>query len=222
MTLLGADLPSPMFTLLNSHRIPCVLMWAPQSDQGACVGFDEQADAVLVIDHLADQEPRQIGFIGGRTVNNERARRCFHGLLEAVAMRSLTLHADALMETDYGLREGFEAMQQILLCMLPVTAMVCGNDYLAAGALSALDRVGVSVPGRVSIVSFLRTLLSPAANDDSGADPYHGSSGRALPDPLSCRLVPESPALLPVELIIRDSTGPATVLAPKRSRKKAL
>jgi DNA-binding LacI/PurR family transcriptional regulator len=34
--------------------------------------------------------------------------------------------------------------------------------------------------------------------------------------------MPEPPALLPIELIVRSSTGPVPGLVPKTSRKKAL
>ena len=224
VALLGADQPSSVFSQLNSHRIPFVMMWAKQSNQGACVGFDEGAAAALVIDNLADQGHRQIGFIGGRTLDNERARLRFRGLLEAVARRGLTLQADALMETNYGFHEGFEAMQQILLRRSPVTAVVCGNDYLAAGALSALDRAGIAVPARVSVASF---------NDNDFAPYLHPPlttvqlpiramgevAARYLIERLAGQM-PELPALLPVELIVRDSTGPVPTLVSKKSRRK--
>lgn len=226
VALLGADQPSSVFAQMNSHRIPFVIMWAKQSDQGACVGFDEGAAAALVIDNLADQGHHQIGFIGGRTLDNERARLRFRGLLEAVARRGLTLQADALVETNYGFPEGFDAMQQILLRRSPVTAVVCGNDYLAAGALSALGRAGIAVPARMSVASF---------NDNDFAPYLHPPlttvrlpiramgevAARYLIERLTGQM-PELPALLPVELIVRESTGPVLAQVPKSSRRKAL
>ena len=211
VALLGAEQPAQVYAMLGAHRIPFVLMWAHESEQGVCVGFDEHAAAALVIEHLADQGHQVIGYIGGQTLDNERARRRFGGLLEAIARRGLTLHADALMETEYGFREGFVAMQEMLLRKVPVTAVVFGNDYLAAGALSALDTAGISVPEQISIASF---------NDNDFAPYLHPPLTtvripiRAMGE-LSARYliahlngqVPEPPSLQPVELIVRDSTG---------------
>src|SRR3546814_12185956 len=45
-------------------------------------------------------------------------------------------------------------MTDIINRTAPITAVVCGNDYLAAGALSALDRAGIRVPQDLSIASF--------------------------------------------------------------------
>ncbi len=211
VALLGADQPAAVFDLLRAHRLPYVLMWAQDSEQGPCIGFDEQAAAALVVDHLADLGHRQIGFIGGRTVDNERARRRFRGVLQAVARRGLTLHPDALLETDYGFREGFEAMQGLLQRRLPVTAVVCGNDYLAAGALSALAAARVAVPRRMSVASF---------NDNDFAPYLHpplttvrvpiramgAESARHLIAQLAGER-PVAPPLLPVELVVRGSTA---------------
>ncbi len=211
VALLGADQPSEVFAMLGSHRTPFVLMWAGGSQHGRCVGFDEPHAASLVIDHLADLGHRQIGFIGGHTEDNERARARFSGLTRAIAKRGLALREEALIETAYGFREGFEAMSKIVETGSPITAVVCGNDYLAAGALSALDRLGVQVPGALSVISFndndfapylhppLTTIHLPIREIGAQAGAYLLSQLQDTPAP------PEAP--LAVELMVRASTG---------------
>lgn len=223
VALLGAAQTPQDFSLLAAHRVPFVMMWATQSAEGHCVGFDEHAAAALVVDHLADLGHREIGFIGGRTDDNERAHRRLRGLLEAVARRGLTLRADALLETEYGFREGFDAMGELLRRASPISAVICGNDYLAAGALSALDRAGIGVPERMSLASFndndfaaflhppLTTVRVPIREIGEQAGRY-----------LLARLrgeAPGAPAPLPVELVVRSSTGPAPGAASRRARR---
>ncbi len=221
LALLGAEQPPQVFALLAAHRIPFVLLWAEGSVQGTCVGFSEQAAAALVVDHLADLGHRRIGFIGGRTADNERARRRFRGLLEAVARRGLTLVPGATIETDYGFREGFDATQALLAGGAPITALVCGNDYLAGGVLAALDQAGIVVPASMSVASF---------NDNDFAAYLHPplttvhvpirEIGEVAARHLIDRLRGASPAApdpLPVTLRVRDSTGPAPrARAPSR------
>lgn len=213
VALLGAEQPASVFALLQSHRMPYVLMWAQESEQGPCIGFDERMAAALVVDHLADLGHRQIGFIGGRTADNERARRRYRGVLEAVARRGLTLPAEALVETDYGFREGFEAMKGLLLHGAPVTAVVCGNDYLACGALSALAAAGIAVPARMSVASFndndFAAYLNPPLTTVRVPIRAMGeAAARHLIEQLAGRM-PTTPPLLPVQLIVRGSTGAA-------------
>ncbi len=214
VALLSSEHPREVFGMLSNSRIPFVMMWAQESREGTCIGFDEPAAAGLLIDHLADLGHQRIGFIGGRTTDNERARRRFQGLLRAVARRGLELLEEATFETDYGFREGFEAMSELISRKLPVSAVVCGNDYLAAGALSSLDRAGVQVPGSLSVASF---------NDNDFAPFLHPplttvrlpiqEIGRRSGEYLIARLRDESPASsgpLPVELVRRASTGTGT------------
>jgi LacI family transcriptional regulator len=161
VALLGAEQPREIFTMLAAHHTPFVMMWARVSEEGHCVGFDEYAAAAMVVDHLADLGHRQIGFIGGHTENNERARARFGGLTRAIANRGIALADQALIETEYGFKPGYDAMNQILERDTGVTAVVCGNDYLAAGALSALDASSIDVPGRLSIISFNDNDFAP-------------------------------------------------------------
>lgn len=211
VALLGAEQPPAVFTALAAHQRPFVLMWAQESQDGVCVGFDEHAAAALVVDHLAGLGHRSVGFIGGRTQDNERARRRLRGVTLAIAQRGMQLLPDALVETEYGFREGFDAMSGILARRCTVSAVICGNDYLAAGALSALSRAGVQVPGRLSIASFndndfaaylhppLTTVRLPIREMGEQAGRY-----------LLARLRGEEPPacpMLPLELVVRESTA---------------
>lgn len=213
VALLGAEQPPQVFAMLATSRAPFVMMWAQTSPEGVCVGFDEHAAAELVINHLAEKGHSRIGFIGGRTADNERARRRLRGLTLAIAKRGMTLCEDALVETDYGFREGLDAMAQIIEASGDVTAVVCGNDYLAAGALSALDRANIRVPAELSIASF---------NDNDFAPYLHPplttvhlpirEIGEQSGLYLLARLRGETPApapMLPLQLMVRDSTGAA-------------
>lgn len=213
VALLGAEQPPAVMALLASHATPFVMMWAPPQAGGHRVGFDEALAASLVVDHLAELGHTRIGYIGGNTRDSERARRRLRDLTLAIAKRGLTLCADALLETAHGFREGFEAMSQILDRGTRATAIVCGSDYLAAGALSALDGAGIAVPGALSVASFndndfapflhppLTTVRLPIREIGERAGAY-----------LVARLRAESPAAqqpLGVQLQKRLSTGAA-------------
>lgn len=213
LALLGAEQPPQVFALLTAHRIPFVLLWAEGSTQGVCVGFSEAAAAALVVDHLADLGHRRLGFIGGRTAHNERARRRFRGVLEAVARRGLTLVPEATLETDYGFGEGFEATRALLARPARFSALICGNDYLAGGALAALDQAGIDVPGTMSVASFndndfAAYLHPPLTTVHVPIREIGEVAARHLIDRLRGS-APAVPPLLPVSLRARASTGPA-------------
>ena len=211
LALLGSQHPRELFALLNKHGTPFVQLWTRDDTQGPCVGFDEHQAAALVIDHLADLGHRRIGFIGGYTQNNERAQARLFGLMRAIARRGLMLQEDVTIETEYGFQQGFDAMERIRLRRSDVTAVVCGNDYLAGGALAALDRAGVQVPAQLSVASFndndFAPFLHPALTTVHLPIREIGEQGALL---LLSRLqnLPQEPVpLLPVKLMVRQSTG---------------
>lgn len=213
VALLGSEHPPQTLALLAAHRLPHVMLWGDPQAAEHCVGFDEPAAGAIVIDHLADLGHRRIGYIGGLLRDNERARRRFHGIAQAAARRGLLLGEAACIETDYGFPQGFRAMQLLLERDLGLTAVVCGNDYLAVGALSALDQAGVPVPGRISVASFNDSPFSPFLHPPltSLRIPIRemGSlAGRFLLQWLAGE-PPASPPPLPVSLARRASTGPA-------------
>jgi DNA-binding LacI/PurR family transcriptional regulator len=89
------------------------------------------------------------------------------------------------------------------------TALVAFNDLLAIGVLRRLERLGVDVPGQLSVVGFddifgsdfchppLTTVTSPVDR-----------AGRTLIDLLLGDTHPARQVVLPTPLRVRDSTGP--------------
>lgn len=212
LALLGSQHPRSVFTLLNTHGTPFVQLWTQDDTQGPCVGFDEHQAAALVIEHLADLGHRRLGFIGGHTQHNERAQARLIGLTRAIARRGLMLPENAMVETEYGFQQGFDAMEQIRRRCCDITAVVCGNDYLAAGALAALDRGQVMVPAQLSVASFndndFAPFLHPPLTTVHLPIREMGEQGAKLLLSRLQHLAQEPMAQLQVKLMVRQSTGP--------------
>jgi LacI family transcriptional regulator len=100
------------------------------------------------------------------------------------------------------------------------TAVLAYNDLLALGVLDRLRQRGVDVPGRISVVGMdnvpIASLTSPAL---TSVDLPRAASGRAGVDLLLAMVDPDRPQhgardTLSVQLVVRDSTGPAPASAP--------
>ncbi|MFI1865070.1 LacI family DNA-binding transcriptional regulator [Streptomyces jumonjinensis] len=106
-----------------------------------------------------------------------------------------------------------EAAQQALTGPGPrPTAIVCDGDALAAGACKAARRLGLRVPDDVSVTGFddlaLATALEPELTTVRLPAEQVGERGmHALLALLEGRTPTEGD--LPVELVVRESTGPA-------------
>ncbi|NNF72962.1 MAG: substrate-binding domain-containing protein, partial [Rhodobacteraceae bacterium] len=98
--------------------------------------------------------------------SNDRARDRVMGVRNVLAEAGLDQSALALIETQYGISTGSEAFREMMALSPRPTAVLCGNDVLAVGALRAAKEMGLSVPGDVSITGFddieLAMLAEPA------------------------------------------------------------
>ena len=57
-------------------------------------------------------------------------------------------------ESPYSIADGRRAMGRILSAPQPPTAVICGNDVLAFGALFEAQGRGIDVPGSLSVTGF--------------------------------------------------------------------
>lgn len=214
LALLGADHGEETYDLLARHGTPYVLLWGGASNIGApTVGFDDSVAGELVVSHLHDLGHHRLGFISGEMRMNERARRRFEGIMAAMGRRGITLCTDAFIETPYSFTHGFEAMRTIVARQTAATAVICGNDYLAAGALAACHESGVRVPEQLSVAGyndneFAAYLYPPLTTVRLPVREIGRVGARYLIDQLQGR-DPPRPAVLDIEIVVRRSTGPA-------------
>ncbi len=130
--------------------------------------------------------------------------------------------------------DGYAALTMLLETDPGITGVLCFSDRFAAGVLAAaLDR-GLAVPGDLSIVGFDDSPVASNARpqlttvrQDLAAKGHAAAEGliaavqsRVATRTESAQETPDAAAhvVLPVELIIRDSTGPAAAGAPRGSR----
>lgn len=142
--------------LLENAGIPVIETWdMPLAPIGHVVGFSN-ADAVRgLVDHFVAQGMRRIAFIGGDADRDTRGTDRRSGFL--AAMQSHGLDATRLIDAGVppiSMREGAEAMGQLLDLLPDTEAVICVSDLSAFGALTECQRRGVGVPGRISIAGF--------------------------------------------------------------------
>ena len=218
LALLGAEHAEETYSLLHRHGTPHVLLWARENTAAApAVGFDDGAAGDLIVSHLHDLGHDRLGFISGEMRGNERARRRFEGTMQAMSRRGITLCTDAFIETPYSFGQGFEAMRTIIRRQSRATAIICGNDYLATGALAACHEHGVRVPERLSVASyndneFAAYLEPPLTTVRLPIEEIGRAGARYLVDRLQGR-DPSPPEALGIEMVIRRSTGPAPTIS---------
>lgn len=166
----------------------------------------------LAADHLVELGHRRIAMIHGAG-DVETARQLKVAFVSRLVERGISLPASS-MEDGLYTEEGGATAAEVLLKRYPdVTAIFTGNDKMAAGAIQKLQALGKRVPQDISIIGC----------DDIHQASYFTPSLTTIRTPLfelgqrSCRRLVERLAgtvepcteVVPVELIVRQSTGAA-------------
>ncbi|SOH93759.1 LacI family transcriptional regulator [Monaibacterium marinum] len=153
LILIGAERPPAIYDMLDQRELPYVILWVSSGEgRHVTIGFDNDAAARMVVQRVYDAGHRKIAMIVGVNAGNDRAMKRAEGARKMCA--ELGLPALRIVESSYTLEAGEYAAQQILSNGERPTAIICGNDVLAAGAIFAARKLGLDVPRDLSIVGF--------------------------------------------------------------------
>jgi LacI family transcriptional regulator len=199
-------------------RVPTVLMNCFTRD-GAVPAIlpDEARGGREATQVLLDLGHRDIAYLTGvSTAWATRARlRGFRAALRASGLAA----ADAtVLVGNYRVDSGYDLTRDLLRRGAVPTAIMCGNDRMALGALNAILEAGLRVPADVSLVGYddqylLASELHPALT--TVRLPYH-AMGRLAAEHVAAGDVGTLPArtLMRCPVVVRDS-----IAAPAAHRR---
>lgn len=103
--------------------------------------------------HVLDLGHRRLGVIRG-PANTSTSRDRHAGFLDVLRERGVELDEWLVREGPYSHQAGYQNARELLRLPERPTALVCGNDVIAFGALDAARSLGLDVPGDVSVIGF--------------------------------------------------------------------
>lgn len=117
------------------------------------VEFDNSGAVQLVVGRLIELGHSVFALIAGRQgqLHAEERAKGFRG---AIRSAGLEVHENLVMHGDFNIASGYRLMRELLEETPRPTAIVCGNDHMAVGAMKALREQGLSVPADFSVVGF--------------------------------------------------------------------
>lgn len=176
------------------------------------VGVDNRKAAETATRYLLSLGHKKIAIITGDSSTGTSVDR-LHGFFGA--LRSAKIRSDrSLIHAGHNDMESghFHAMQLLTGAQRP-TAIFCTNNLMALGALAAIQEVGLACPEEISLLGFddfyWATLLRPRLTVVRQPAREVGMiAARMLIDHIEGRPGIPTPALLPTQLIVRDSCCP--------------
>ncbi|TWB11987.1 LacI family transcriptional regulator [Rhizobium sp. ERR 1071] len=138
--------------ILAARGVPTVLALRTDGHSLSSIG-DDRLGGYLATRHLLDLGHRRIGVIAGPSYASS-ARTRVEGYCQAMMEMELEIDPSLIVPSTFGIESGAEAAEKIMHLPQAPTAMFAVNDNTAIGALSGLMRMGLSVPGDVSLVGY--------------------------------------------------------------------
>ena len=214
LLLIGQSRPAATYQFLARRNIPYVLAWAHKKESQHCyIGFDNQAAAQTITRQVLELGHRNLGVIVGLTRNNDRARDRITGIEHAIADYGAQTAPLQVIEAEYTFQEGAKALDQLLANPSPPTAVICGNDVLAVGAVKRAKQLGLAVPEDLSITGFADIEVSELIDPElTTVHVPHREMGVAAAKSLIAMLKTQTPVeshLLETRIVNRQSLGPA-------------
>lgn len=164
------------------------------------------------LEHLAEFGHRRIAYVSGPAnswADGVRQRAFREGCFE------LDLVGSTVGPTSPTVSGGISALPQ--LREQRVTAAICFNDIIAVGLMRAAKAAGMHLPAELSVVGidnvFVSDLVTPRVTTIASPLSLLGERAARIVIALVNGREPEGisdrPAVLPMRLIVRESTGPA-------------
>jgi LacI family transcriptional regulator len=155
LALSGTERSQDTCDLLATKGVPHVLTSILDPGPGGCaVGYDNALGSYMVTEHLLKLGHRRFAVIAGETDINDRARLRLDGVEKALADWGVRLPRRAVKHATFTIRNGRTALRELAVVAPEATAVICGNDVLAVGALFEAQACGLRVPEDLSIVGF--------------------------------------------------------------------
>jgi DNA-binding LacI/PurR family transcriptional regulator len=172
-----------------------------------CVVADNLAGGRLLGAHLAGLGHRQALIISGPEVMLSSSQR-------AIGVKEYFPQA-LVLRGEFSADAGYRLVDDALASGVSFTCVSAGNDEQALGAIRRLREEGLSIPHDVSVTGFDDVVLADALGLTTIRQPAIDLGVRATELLMAQierfaggeRLVPVEPERLPVELIVRTTTG---------------
>jgi len=171
---------------------------------------DDALGARRATEHLIELGHVRIAYIGGMGEPTSQLR--LNGYLDALGAYDIPIEARLIRRRDYSREWGHHAVRELFAVgKIHPTALFCGNDTIAAGALRGLGELGLAYPKDVSVVGFGNTENAADLDLTTVSQPR-----QAIVDSLlhKMRLLmdgvpPSALTRIPTDLILRGSTSKA-------------
>ena len=207
-----ADASHEHYLRLTNRKLPAVLVNAAVDDLAfPKVACDDAVAAEQALGHLLSLGHTRVGMVLGPPDHVPSRRK--EAAFRAHATRAgVEIPDGAIQHTMFSLEGGHAATSKLL--NQDITGIVCASDPQALGAIRAVRRKGLTVPGDVSVVgyddsAFMNCIDPPLTTVRQPIEAMGRAAVELLVNQIEGAAVSTEELLFEPELVVRGSTAPA-------------
>jgi DNA-binding LacI/PurR family transcriptional regulator len=201
---------------LANYNIPILSNNCPEGLSPSNIDANNHGAGALAAKHLIELGHKKIAFISGCDHPSNEKRKS--GFIETLKAAGIEINNDYLMQGDWEIGPTQAATESLLSKAKSnrPTAILAANHFMAAAVISKATSMGLSIPKDLSVIGItdesLCQITNPPLTTISLNEYMIGSQAMEilidmankpdLADQQQCYLIP-------VELVERESTGPA-------------
>jgi LacI family transcriptional regulator len=180
-------------------------------DNVSSVAHDETEGIRRVLTHLASLGHRKIAMIAGPQTSSTGARRYAAFQQFRSALRLEIDERLVVFAASYNEASGEQGVEELIAGGADFTAVVCGNDRLAVGAIATLARLKLKCPEDISVTGYndmsMMDRIDPPLTTVRIQQYKMGREAGAMLQRMIGGQTQAQHIVLPVELMIRGSTA---------------
>lgn len=145
---------------LSKGKIPIYLMSRlVKGLETNCISLDNELGGYIATQTVIEQGHTDIAYIAGPKLKADSTDR-FAGHLRALSEYNIAFNEDLYFEGDFRETGGSDGLKHFLDSQQAFSALVCGNDETASGAITYAREQGLSLPKELSIIGFDNILFA--------------------------------------------------------------
>ena len=214
LLLIGHIRSPEIYQFLEAQNIPALVTWTFDPDhKRPSIGFNNRTAMRDMAVEVIKRGHKNLAMMTAPYERNDRAQSRLIGLKDAMQAHGLSPDDLQVVVAPYGIESGAAAFENLIQKDTKPTAVFCGNDVLAVGALRKARDMGLTVPNDVSIIGFDDIDLSQVTHPMlTTVHVPHREMGKQAARALAGLLnngTPIQSTELPTQLKLRASLGPA-------------
>ena len=204
-------LSRPLAALLTRSRFPHIVLGLPNFDSQVCwIDINNVFSGVTAAQHLVEQGYQRIAFIGGLEYDMISTHR-LEGVKQGLKDAGRIMDEQFIWLGESTSQEGYRMTRQLMAMRPRPDAVICANNHIALGCVTALNELGLHIPREVGVMTFderpfSRMTAPPLTVVDIDVRDMGEQAGRLLADSMKKPNLQVQTYTTRPELIVREST----------------